>query len=92
MGLYVERALQVLALRIEKINQSSIISTPKSISREPKKKLGMYWITLIGSANSRNSAPAASTSRQGLRILLPKLLCSHVSSDCCDIKVHPRWL
>lgn len=40
------------------MSQSRMISTPKSISREPKKKLGMYCITLMGRANNKNSAPA----------------------------------
>lgn len=43
---------------MENISQSKMISTPKSMRSAPKKKLGMYCITLMGRAKSRNSAPA----------------------------------
>lgn len=64
-----------------------MISTPKSMSREPKKKLGMYSTTETGSRNRKISDTASPPAPHALRDRSPRDAGDHMCGACCC-----RWL
>ena len=71
-------------LLYDSTSQSRLISMPNHRSSEPKKKLGMYWMTGKGRANMAYSAAATTMPFQ--RLNTPARIVKMVWLQCTELK------